>query len=915
MVGLISGLGGLRGFGENILTRNDDRSTPAIDITPIFENGLDFFGNEFNSLFLNNNGSVTFESPRSTFTPDVITEDTGNPEITPFFGDVDTGDFDLSASEPDNLTPTPGGNSTGSNLVYYALDEANDRFVATWDDVGFFSQNTNKLNAFQLILTDRGNNNFDIEFRYEAINWTTGDASGGTNGLGGTVARAGWTAGTGNPDQFFELPASGNQEAILALDETPGNTGEPGRWFFNVRSGEVVDVEKPAPAQGPTAVSAGAPHLFTFDGAAYDFQAAGEFLLVEETEGSLEIQVRQEPLTSNLSVITAVATVIDGQQIMIDATDSEPVQIDGVATAIEDFSSIAVGNGRIFREDNTFTVVYPGEDGTVNDGDERIVVEQRGDRLDVEVQLANDRAGELQGLLGNPDGDRANDIATAQGEVLTSPLQFDELYGNFRSSWLIDAIEESLFTYDQGESPESFFQADFPSEFAVLDNLEETARAEAEQAALNAGLTQGTANFNNAVLDLALTGDNSFLDSALEAPTIPEENIIPLDAVTSVTTEFSLSPTEGAEEGEAFTLTLTALEAVVGEQTVDLAISGDFNDSDLAGELPTAISIADGETTGSVTVAVNDDEIVEPEETVTFTISNPSNGLELGETRTLSANIIDNDATDLPTVTLAITPTEGTEEAQTTFTITATASEAVTGEQTVALNLSGDTDAEDFIGSLPATIAIADGETIGTIEITVNDDEIAEGQETATLTLADPSDGVALADPEQVSIAIGDNENVTPAGDRVFRFFNTETGGHFYTTNVAEREFVQNQAPEFEYEGVAFLAAQEGAENATPVFRFFNTAEGEHFYTAGETERDFVLDNLPEFELEGIGFFAYAESLPETAPIFRFYNPGEGGHFYTASSQERDFVLENLPNFDLEGVDFYGNPISEALLV
>ena len=60
-----------------------------------------------------------------------------------------------------------------------------------------------------------------------------------------------------------------------------------------------------------------------------------------------------------------------------------------------------------------------------------------------------------------------------------------------------------------------------------------------------------------------------------------------------------------------------------------------------------------------------------------------------------------------------------------------------------------------------------------------------------------------MADPEQVSIAIGDNENVTPAGDRVFRFFNTETGGHFYTTNVAEREFVQNQAPEFEYEGVA----------------------------------------------------------------------------------------------------------------
>ena len=81
-----------------------------------------------------------------------------------------------------------GGNSTGSNRVYYALDTVNHIFTVTWDDVGYYSAHTDKLDAFQLQLIDEGNGDFDIEFRYEAINWTTGDLSGGNNGLGGTVA-------------------------------------------------------------------------------------------------------------------------------------------------------------------------------------------------------------------------------------------------------------------------------------------------------------------------------------------------------------------------------------------------------------------------------------------------------------------------------------------------------------------------------------------------------------------------------------------------------------------------------------------------------------------------------------------------------------------------------------------------------
>ena len=387
------------------------------------------------------------------------------------------------------------------------------------------------------------------------------------------------------------------------------------------------------------------------------------------------------------------------------------------------------------------------------------------------------------------------------------------------------------------------------------------------------------------------------------------------EAVLPVVT-LSIAPTTGSEEDETvFTLTATASEAVVGEQTVSLNLSGDVIPNDFVGTIPDTITIADGATTGTVQVTVNDDEIVEDDETATFTLSDPSDGIQLGSPEQVSATIVDNDEADgRSLVTLAITPSQGTEEDQTVFTLTVTASEAVTGDQTVDFALSGDAIAADFVEAIPDTLTIADGQTSETLQLTVNDDDLVEGDETATFTLSNPTEGIVLADPEQVSATIIDNDDPTPAGDRVFRFFNTETGGHFYTANVAEREFITNQLPEFELEGVGFLAAQAGDPNATDVFRFFNTEEGQHFYTASEEERGFVEENLPNFVFEGVAFSAYEEELPETTPVFRFFDAEGSGHFYTASTEERDFVEQNLPNFELEGVGFFANDISEGLL-
>lgn len=515
---LINGLGGDAGFGEDFLARNDDGSTTEIDITPVFEDGLNFFGRQFTSLWVNNNGSVTFNGPRSTFTPNVITENNNNPEITPYFADVDT--------RGGEVAPTPGGTSTGSNLVYYDFDTANDRFIVTWDDVGYFSSRTDKLNAFQLILTDRGNGDFDIEFRYENVDWTTGGASGGTDGLGGTPARAGFTASTGNPNAQFELPASGDQDALLMLEMAEGNTGMMGIWQFSVRSGDINAGGIPdlPPLRGATS---GDPHLVTLDGVAYDFHAAGEFVLLRATNGAdFEIQSRMTPVEGSdlVTVNEAIALRVGGSDVMIDSNDDNPFSVDGVATDVPNFDSIMIGDDEVFRANNVYTIVLAGANGTIDDGDTQVEVTVFDDRVDFVVALGSELAANVEGLLGDGDGNAANDVALVDGTVLVRPFAFEDLYGAYRDDWRVDNEGDSLFTYDAGESLAGFYLPDHPAQIASLDDFTQAEIDAATQTLLDAGLTEGTANFNNALLDFLITDDESFIESAQNAPEVPADD-------------------------------------------------------------------------------------------------------------------------------------------------------------------------------------------------------------------------------------------------------------------------------------------------------------------------------------------------------------------------------------------------------
>lgn len=210
-------------FGSNELFRNDDRSSDAIDITSIFGGGINIGDTNYTSIYVNTNGNVTFGAGLGTFTPTGIGNSTGDRDIiAPFWADVDTRGTDDAAKN-----------------VFWDFNTERDSFVVTWNDVGYFNRQQDKENTFQLELADSGNGNVQIVFRYTDMNWTTGSASGGSGGLGGTIARAGFAFGQ---DLSFELPSAGNQNSMLGLEDNPGNTGVDGVWLFDIRDGALVNV-------------------------------------------------------------------------------------------------------------------------------------------------------------------------------------------------------------------------------------------------------------------------------------------------------------------------------------------------------------------------------------------------------------------------------------------------------------------------------------------------------------------------------------------------------------------------------------------------------------------------------------------------------------------------------------------------
>ena len=196
MATLYSGLGGPTGYGEQVFssfTGSEDGSV-FVDITSVFPSGIDFFGTIYTGFYVNENGTISFDSPYSTWnTPSLA----GEPEalIAVFFADV---------SLPNNA----------SGEIYWDLDPVTGTITVTWVDVAsYFSEPG--LNTFQVQIKDLGSGNYSIEYIYGDIQWV-GDP--------GDVADAGITDGA---SEDHILDGSGDAGTVINYETHDFGSGDP----------------------------------------------------------------------------------------------------------------------------------------------------------------------------------------------------------------------------------------------------------------------------------------------------------------------------------------------------------------------------------------------------------------------------------------------------------------------------------------------------------------------------------------------------------------------------------------------------------------------------------------------------------------------------------------------------------------
>lgn len=233
----------LPGFSTNVLSVGDDVSSGLVPIGFT----INLSGTSYSSLYVNDNGNVTFDGPVFVYAAVPLTSTTTR-ILAPFWADVDT-------------------RGDGSGRVHYGTGTVDGHlaFGVEWPGVGYFSGHADKLNTFELVIIDRsdlGAGSFDLEYNYDSIQWETGSGNGGVNGLGGNSARAGYSNGlSGSANVSFELPGSGVSGAFLdggpqALVQHSLNTAVVGRYLFWMRNGNITNVTD---LPGPGTTPAGAP--------------------------------------------------------------------------------------------------------------------------------------------------------------------------------------------------------------------------------------------------------------------------------------------------------------------------------------------------------------------------------------------------------------------------------------------------------------------------------------------------------------------------------------------------------------------------------------------------------------------------------------------------------------------------------
>jgi hypothetical protein len=249
-----------------------------------------------------------------------------------------------------------------------------------------------------------------------------------------------------------------------------------------------------SPANCAASTAVGDTHLTTLSGLLYDFQATGDFALLE-TKSGFVVQNRQvsgAPVWPNASVNSAVATRV-GKSAVAVCLSPQRLMINGKPLALPQGKHELLPDGtQISLRGNSYLIRGLGGDwvkADVNNG-----------YIDIRVGLGKWPIA-ARGLLVNANND-PNQVATREGNILKIPFSFEEFYHRYGESWRVTPGDSMLNVC--GEAKESGIPA---KPFYAKDLDPRT--AERVQAICNkAGIKKGPL-LDACMIDVAVTGKAS----------------------------------------------------------------------------------------------------------------------------------------------------------------------------------------------------------------------------------------------------------------------------------------------------------------------------------------------------------------------------------------------------------------------
>jgi PQQ-like domain/Carboxypeptidase regulatory-like domain/von Willebrand factor type D domain len=254
-------------------------------------------------------------------------------------------------------------------------------------------------------------------------------------------------------------------------------------WSFNVKA-----IDKCAKKPPPCTIC-GDPHIVTPDGLVFDSHAYGEFWYLRPKPGSdpngLVLQGRQEGINTQFApaIMTALAARVDGR--VVEFSRNRGVWVDGVRQTGDAFLQLAP----------KVTLSIQGGQSVLSWGNGSL----RYAATSMFLTVAQDDT--LYGLLGSPNGNSSDDYRLPNG---FSPVDNLKLGFGLSEGWRITNKNDSLFTYEAGQGPETFNKPNNRG----LPTLEEIARVRVDVDRL----------FQNACGDGAIptaTADGIALDTLL----------------------------------------------------------------------------------------------------------------------------------------------------------------------------------------------------------------------------------------------------------------------------------------------------------------------------------------------------------------------------------------------------------------